>query len=92
MNEIVNFIIVNAIAAPDAGTVEIIETKALRPGHKRLQKPLCGPYVFSSYQVVYIRRHGLFRLRSAATKWLNAMRIDCHEARGIAVTGVSARW
>ena len=58
-NEIVDFIVVRAITAPDTASVEVVKTEALRPGYQGLQQPLGRTYMLSCDEIVYFRSHSL---------------------------------
>ena len=56
-NEIIDFVIVGTVAAPDTGPGESVEAKTLRPRHEGLQQFLCETDVFPGDEIVDVRCH-----------------------------------
>ena len=60
-NELVDFVVIGAVAAPDTVPVDAVEAETLCPGHQRLQQVRGLADVSFCREAVYVRCHGRSR-------------------------------
>ena len=61
---IVNLVVVDTVATPNATSFQIVETETLCTGYERLQQPLGRTDIFPRYDVVHVSGHKRVRCSS----------------------------